>query len=271
MTKAVAIITPAASRDAVAAELEALGYGPGIPSAPYVGDQPAHEEETPTHYASHWWVNDNENTISDLESLRATVLADSNIVVSGDETTTLDKIDTDPADASGTFGAMIGDSIVLTHKEFSPGQWGWRAEMSVQSQSFEPGVRAIGVYADAACTQYLYTTAAFVLDGTKWATEWNEGKPAAADVHWAILWASIKEQQGTLPADADAAALFLRFGLPPVGDDNGSGELIEWAAGQTVVPGDLRSYEGVTYECLQGHTTLAGWEPPNVPALWTAD
>ena len=44
--------------------------------------------------------------------------------------------------------------------------------------------------------------------------------------------------------------------------------IIEWAPGQTVVPGDLRTYQGVTYSCIQGHTTLAGWEPPNVPALW---
>nr|WP_326647068.1 MULTISPECIES: carbohydrate-binding protein [unclassified Streptosporangium] len=24
----------------------------------------------------------------------------------------------------------------------------------------------------------------------------------------------------------------------------------------------------MTYRCLQGHTAYAGWEPPNVPALW---
>ncbi|MEV7231015.1 MULTISPECIES: carbohydrate-binding protein [Polymorphospora] len=27
-------------------------------------------------------------------------------------------------------------------------------------------------------------------------------------------------------------------------------------------------YKGVSYRCLQGHTALVGWEPPNVPALW---
>jgi hypothetical protein len=111
-----------------------MGYGPGIPSSPFVGDRPANIDlgtgeliETPTHYAAHWWVNDHETTLADLETLRETVLADSNIVVSGDDTTTLDRIDTDPTDARGTFGAMIGDAIVLTHKEFAAGQWGWRA------------------------------------------------------------------------------------------------------------------------------------------------
>lgn len=41
-----------------------------------------------------------------------------------------------------------------------------------------------------------------------------------------------------------------------------------WAPGQTVAPGDERSYNGVTYVVVQGHTTQAGWEPNVVPALW---
>jgi chitinase len=28
------------------------------------------------------------------------------------------------------------------------------------------------------------------------------------------------------------------------------------------------TYGGVTYKCIQSHTSLTGWEPPNVPALW---
>jgi subtilisin family serine protease len=28
------------------------------------------------------------------------------------------------------------------------------------------------------------------------------------------------------------------------------------------------SYGGSNYECIQAHTSLTGWEPPNVPALW---
>lgn len=46
-------------------------------------------------------------------------------------------------------------------------------------------------------------------------------------------------------------------------------EVQGWVAGEEVVPGDLRSYESIDYECIQGHTTQAGWEPPNAPALWT--
>ncbi len=32
--------------------------------------------------------------------------------------------------------------------------------------------------------------------------------------------------------------------------------------------GQLVTYNGHTYRCLQSHTSLPGWEPPNVPALW---
>ncbi len=41
-----------------------------------------------------------------------------------------------------------------------------------------------------------------------------------------------------------------------------------WTAGESVTPGDIRSYGGVSYECLQAHTTLASWVPSLTPALW---
>ena len=28
------------------------------------------------------------------------------------------------------------------------------------------------------------------------------------------------------------------------------------------------TYQGFVYRCRQAHTSLVGWEPPNVPALW---
>jgi chitin-binding protein len=41
-----------------------------------------------------------------------------------------------------------------------------------------------------------------------------------------------------------------------------------WAAGTTYQVGSQVTYGGVTYRCLQAHTAIVGWEPPNVPALW---
>ncbi|MCT9934781.1 lytic polysaccharide monooxygenase [Planotetraspora sp. A-T 1434] len=41
-----------------------------------------------------------------------------------------------------------------------------------------------------------------------------------------------------------------------------------WAAGTTYTVGATVTYGGATYRCIQSHTAQAGWEPPNVPALW---
>ncbi|MFF9350262.1 carbohydrate-binding protein [Streptomyces sp. NPDC014734] len=41
-----------------------------------------------------------------------------------------------------------------------------------------------------------------------------------------------------------------------------------WAAGTNYNAGDRVTYNGVTYRCLQAHSAMPGWEPPNVPALW---
>lgn len=43
-----------------------------------------------------------------------------------------------------------------------------------------------------------------------------------------------------------------------------------WAPGVSYKIGDEVTYGGVTYQCRQAHTSMVGWEPPNVPALWLA-
>jgi chitin-binding protein len=42
-----------------------------------------------------------------------------------------------------------------------------------------------------------------------------------------------------------------------------------WRAGTAYSPGNVVTYGGASYSCRQAHTALAGWEPPNVPALWS--
>jgi len=42
----------------------------------------------------------------------------------------------------------------------------------------------------------------------------------------------------------------------------------EWQVGVGYIVGQLVTYEGLTYSCLQAHTSQAGWTPPVVPALW---
>ncbi len=41
-----------------------------------------------------------------------------------------------------------------------------------------------------------------------------------------------------------------------------------WAPNVAYKVGDLVTYNGITYSCRQAHTSLVGWEPPNVLALW---
>ena len=44
-----------------------------------------------------------------------------------------------------------------------------------------------------------------------------------------------------------------------------------WRAGAAYQPGNVVTYNGRSYTCRQAHTALTGWEPPNVPALWSAN
>jgi thermitase len=41
-----------------------------------------------------------------------------------------------------------------------------------------------------------------------------------------------------------------------------------WAAYVSYKVGDIVTYNGKSYSCIQAHTSLPGWEPSNVPALW---
>jgi len=50
--------------------------------------------------------------------------------------------------------------------------------------------------------------------------------------------------------------------------DTATGTAAPWAPNVSYKVNDLVTYAGKTYYCIQAHTSLAGWEPPNVPALW---
>lgn len=50
---------------------------------------------------------------------------------------------------------------------------------------------------------------------------------------------------------------------------NSEGNIDPWQAGKAYKAGDSVTYNGVTYKCVQPHTSLTGWEPSNVPALWS--
>lgn len=56
----------------------------------------------------------------------------------------------------------------------------------------------------------------------------------------------------------------------PDGDALEAVELFPAWAEDTDYALDVRvRYGGKLYKCVQAHTSQTGWEPPNVPALWT--
>lgn len=42
-----------------------------------------------------------------------------------------------------------------------------------------------------------------------------------------------------------------------------------WQANKAYSANTVVSYQGKLYRCIQAHTSAVGWEPPNVPALWS--
>ncbi|TDB93036.1 chitinase, partial [Nonomuraea longispora] len=54
--------------------------------------------------------------------------------------------------------------------------------------------------------------------------------------------------------------------------DTGTGTVRQlaaaWAPHTAYATGAVVTYNGVDYVCLQAHTSLPGWEPSAVPALW---
>lgn len=87
-------------------------------------------------------------------------------------------------------------------------------------------------------------------DGTLWrsliaANVWEPGSTGAS-----TLWEKVTDSQaGTAPAAPTAPAW-----------DGG---------GHAYKVGDLVTYSGNVYQCVQAHTASVGWEPPSVPALWS--
>ncbi|MEV0582333.1 M4 family metallopeptidase [Nonomuraea sp. NPDC050310] len=67
----------------------------------------------------------------------------------------------------------------------------------------------------------------------------------------------------TISGDGASADRSATFSLT-VGGSQGT----TWQTWTPYAVGATVTYEGVSYRCLQAHTSLPGWEPPNVPALW---
>jgi chitinase len=63
-----------------------------------------------------------------------------------------------------------------------------------------------------------------------------------------------------------ALVILMIAGVPSLASNNE--QAAAWQPNTPYAVGALASYNGTVYRCLQAHTSLTGWEPPNVPALW---
>ena len=93
----------------------------------------------------------------------------------------------------------------------------------------------------------------------KWWTQ-NE-TPGQADV-----WAD----QGLCSGGPTASPSTSPTGSPSASPSPSSGTYPAWEANKAYAAGNRVSHGGRNYECRQAHTSLPGWEPPNVAALWLA-
>ena len=80
------------------------------------------------------------------------------------------------------------------------------------------------------------------------------------------LWRCIQAHitQSDWPPDT-TPALWHKVEVVPEGEPRVWDTGIEYAVQDVVAYPDVN---GQQYECLQAHTSQAGWEPPNAPALW---
>lgn len=60
--------------------------------------------------------------------------------------------------------------------------------------------------------------------------------------------------------------------LAPLDDETAAGLTVlfpPWASGVDYSAGERVQYDQKLYRAVQTHRSQTGWEPPNVPALWT--
>ena len=146
--------------------------------------------------------------------------------------------------------------------EYPVAGWGWTVTMISEDSLRDITARGIGIYSDPECTAFLYTTGAFILETGEYKTHCPPGQvqPTDAQVNFALLLGSLQEGWFNLPeGGGESDALFWAKNQPTG----------EWATATAYNIGDVVTYSGSTYECIQAHTSQPAWTPPAVPALWS--
>jgi len=91
----------------------------------------------------------------------------------------------------------------------------------------------------------------------KW---WTQGEvPGASDV-----WELVSSSQTTSSSGKTTTSNSIVTTTPTSSSNN----INTWAEYVNYKLNDPVTYKGINYTCRMAHTSLPGWEPPNVPALW---
>jgi chitinase len=94
----------------------------------------------------------------------------------------------------------------------------------------------------------------------KW---WTQGDQPDQNTGDGKPWTDNGICSGTVSSSAPSSS-----SASPSPTATSTGSYPAWQANHAYKVGDLVSYAGHNYKCIQAHTSMVGWEPPNVPALW---
>lgn len=166
-----------------------------------------------------------------------------------------------PDDADVTENTVLTDEIKMLALPIES----FIAPSAEQTLSDVLGLVLRAAVADGKITDAELLRVAPALEGRVWQ---NGLSVAAGDVYsfGGFLWKCVQAhttQSDWLPSQTPA----LWHKVEVVAEDT----MRVWDTGIEYAVGDIVAYpdaDGKQYGCIQAHTSLAGWEPPNVPALW---
>lgn len=98
--------------------------------------------------------------------------------------------------------------------------------------------------------------------GHNWEAKWwTKGEEPGTTGEWGV-WKDLGPAGAPTPTPtATASPTPTATPTPTPGQD-------EWQSWTYYSAGTVVTYQGVSYECLQSHTSQPGWEPSTTPALW---
>ncbi|MDL2206284.1 InlB B-repeat-containing protein, partial [Eubacteriales bacterium OttesenSCG-928-N13] len=100
-------------------------------------------------------------------------------------------------------------------------------------------------------------------DGKLWVSDEADNEAKPGDAGWTEVTGDDNVDDTTDDTTDDVVPTDVGSGSSNRSDGS------PWIVDEDVKAGDIREYNGIEYRCDQDHTTQAGWEPNNTPALWT--